>query len=112
MKSNICYFVNNTIITSDKNNEDKTGKLTPLVVSVSTDDKKQKIKGVDLIFVVDISGSMGGTRLQLVKDSLNYIVSLMNENDSISIIKFESKAFVICNLTPMTQSNKDSIKEK
>ena len=99
-------------ITRAKSHVDKTGKLTPLVVSVSTDDKKQKIKGVDLIFVVDISGSMGGTRLQLVKDSLNYIVSLMNENDSISIIKFESKASVVCNLTSMTPSNKDSIKQK
>ena len=37
---------------------EQTGSLTPLVVELSSEDKNEKIKGVDLICVVDISGSM------------------------------------------------------
>ena len=96
-------------ISRSKRHEDKTGKLTPLVVSVSTDDKNKKVKGVDLIFIVDVSGSMSGSRMTLVKESLKYMVELMNEQDSMALIKFESTASVVNGLTQMTSSNKEII---
>ena len=97
-------------ISRSKRHEDKTGKLTPLVVSVSTEDKNKKVKGVDLIFIVDVSGSMSGSRMTLVKESLTYMVDLMNEQDSMALIKFESTASVVNGLTEMTLSNKAKIK--
>ena len=76
-----------------KSHKDKSGKLTPLVISVSSDDTKTKNNYADLIFVVDVSGSMSGDRIRLVKETLNYIVDITNENDGIALIIFHSSAF-------------------
>ena len=99
-------------IERSKSHEDKTGKLTPLVVSLSTDDVKNKTTAADLIFVVDVSGSMSGTPLQLVKDTLNYIVDITNENDNIALIQFHTYATKIAGLTKMTEANKQSMRTK
>jgi Mg-chelatase subunit ChlD len=54
---------------------------------------------VDLICVINVSASMNGKKLDLVKKSLRYVLSKLNARDRISIIKFVTKAQVICNLT-------------
>ena len=95
-----------------KSHEDQTGSLTPLVISLSSDDVKEKTTNADLIFVVDISGSMSGTRLKLVKETLNYIVDITNENDNIALITFESYAHKIMGLTKMTEANKNTMRAK
>ena len=41
-----------------KSHFDQIGVLTPLVVTLSSEDITKKMKGVDLICIVDISGSM------------------------------------------------------
>jgi uncharacterized protein with von Willebrand factor type A (vWA) domain len=67
------------------------------------------MKGVDLICIVDISGSMAGDKIELVKESLKYLVNLMNEQDNFSLIVFESVAKVINEFTKMTPENKINI---
>ena len=96
-------------ITRSKRHEDQSGKLTPLVIYAKAEDKNTKVKGVDLIFVVDDSGSMSGNRLTMVKESLKYMVNLMTEDDNIALVKFNSAASVINGLTKMTESNKKTI---
>ena len=44
--------------------------------------------------------------MDLVKDTLNYLVNLMNENDKLAIITFSGWAKVKLNLIPMNDSNK------
>ena len=44
-----------------KEHEHISGPFTPLVISFTTEDKATKEKSVDLISVVDVSGSMGET---------------------------------------------------
>jgi Mg-chelatase subunit ChlD len=48
---------------------------------------------VDLVCVVDQSGSMGGEKIALLKDTLNYIVDQMGPLDRLAIISFDTKAF-------------------
>ena len=95
-----------------KNHEDQTGKLTPLVISLSSDDVKEKITNADLIFVVDVSGSMSGSAIQLVKETLNYIVDITKENDNIALITFHSSATVTQGLTKMTADGKNTMRTK
>ena len=90
--------------------EDKTGKLTPLVISLTSDDVQNKINYADLIFVVDVSGSMSGNRIKMVKETLNYIVDITNENDGIALITFHSSASLRQGLTRMTKANKNSLR--
>ena len=45
-------------------------------------------------------------RITLAKESLNYLVKVMNDQDKLGIIKFESKASTVLPLTQMSESNK------
>ena len=96
-------------INKSKRHEDKTGRFTPLVVSLSSEDKAEKVKGIDLIVIVDVSGSMSGEPIMLVKESLKYIVELMNEKDNFALVTFSSYSNIIDGLTPMTSTNKNKI---
>ena len=102
----------NLQISRSKSHEDQTGNLTPLVISLSTEDQSEKVKGVNLICIVDVSWSMNGTKLNFVKESLNYLVNLMNENDTFALIAFNNNSRVINNLTITNSNNKNEIIEK
>ena len=96
-------------ISRSRAHEDKSGPFTPLVVSFSTEDISTKVKPVDLICIVDISGSMYGDPLNLVKQSLDYLVNLMNDTDNFALVTFSNSATLEFNLTEMTQGNKEKI---
>ena len=101
--------LNNTLsieITKSKSHEDQTGQLIPLVVTISSSDIDEKVKGVDIIFVVDVSGSMAGEKLDLVKESLKYLVSIMDERDKFALVTFSDDSYIIDDLTKMTPDNK------
>ena len=98
-------------INRSKSHIDKSGNYTPLVVSLSTEDKNEKVKSVDLICIVDVSGSMSGSPINLVKESLKYLVKLMNETDNFAIVTFSSNSQIVNNLTKMTEENKNLILE-
>ena len=77
-----------------------------MVVSLSCPDQQEKMKPVDLICIVDISGSMSGDKIKLVRESLKYLVNLMNEEDNFALVKFDSYAVVVNNFTKMSEENK------
>ena len=69
---------------------DQTGDLTPLVVSLFSEDKIEKVTGVDLICIIDTSGSMSGSPISLARESLKYLVNLMTEEDNFALVEFNS----------------------
>ena len=85
---------------------DKTGDLTPLVATISSKDQTEKIRAVDLICIVDVSGSMSGDNIKLVKESLSYLVSIMNEQDNLALVTFDSSARVVTDFLAMNEENK------
>ena len=112
--SMIFYLVSNAnsptlTISRSRAHEDKSGPFTPLVVSFSTEDISTKVKPVDLICIVDISGSMYGDPINLVKQSLDYLVNLMNDTDNFALVTFSNSATLEFDLTKMTQDNKEII---
>ncbi|UJR27383.1 hypothetical protein I4U23_008673 [Adineta vaga] len=48
---------------------------------------------IDLICVVDQSGSMGGQKISLLKDTLNYIVDQLTALDRLAIVSFDTNAY-------------------
>jgi Mg-chelatase subunit ChlD len=44
--------------------------------------------GVDLICVIDVSGSMSGEKIELVKKSMSYLLEILNESDRLCIVTF------------------------
>ena len=96
-------------IERSRSHSDQTGNLTPLIVSLSSPDTQEKKKPVDLFCIVDTSGSMSGDKIKLVRESLKYLVNLMNEEDNFALIEFSSEENIINDLTKMTEENKTLI---
>ena len=96
-------------INKSKKHTDQTNDLTPLVVSISSEDVDKKIHGIYFICIVDVSGSMSGSRINLVKESLKYLVNIMNEDDYFALIKFSSSAYLVNGFTQMSSTNKITI---
>ncbi|CAF4073033.1 unnamed protein product [Rotaria sordida] len=66
---------------------------------------------IDLICVVDQSGSMSGDKIALLKHTLNYIVDQMGSLDRLAIISFHTTAFNRSNgLKLMTTENKQTLR--
>lgn len=80
-----------------KNHEDK--------VKSSTDRA-----GIDLVCVVDVSGSMQGQKLDLVKNSLRYIMKILGPQDRIALVDFHTRASVLFPFLRNTPENKEYLK--
>jgi hypothetical protein len=48
---------------------------------------------IDLICIVDQSGSMKGAKISLLKNTLNHIVDQMNSSDRLAIVSFDTAAY-------------------
>lgn len=65
-------------------------------------------KPANLVFVIDVSGSMDmENRLGLVKQSLELLVARLRSDDTVSIVAFGTRAWVVLN--PTSGSNKNTI---
>ena len=60
---------------------------------------------VDLICVIDVSGSMSGKKIQLVQETMKFLIETLTPSDRLSIITFNSSARKICGLKTVTQEN-------
>ena len=87
---------------------------TPFVLNLSTPqpDENDKKCNVDLICVIDISGSMMGEKIYQVKESLKILISLMEEKDRLCLILFNSSAENFFNLEFLTKKNKEILEGK
>jgi uncharacterized protein YegL len=87
---------------------------TPFVINLSTPQPNENDKkcNVDLICVIDVSGSMHGEKIYQVKESLKILISLMGEKDRLCLITFSSNAKNFYNLEYLTKKNKEILEEK
>ncbi len=61
---------------------------------------------VDLICVIDISGSMTGQKIDLVRSTMKYVVELLTSKDRLSIILYDELGHRICPLLLGNEVNK------
>lgn len=61
---------------------------------------------VDLVCVIDNSGSMSGRKMDNVKTTLKFLLEVMNDNDRISLIVFNTNSTVLSHLIRTTLQNK------
>jgi Ca-activated chloride channel family protein len=52
--------------------------------------KDKKAIAKDVIFVIDVSGSMGGEKIEQARDALRFCVNVLNKDDRFEIIAFSS----------------------
>ncbi|CAE6076282.1 unnamed protein product [Arabidopsis arenosa] len=61
---------------------------------------------IDLVTVLDISGSMGGTKLALLKRAMGFVIQNLGSNDRLSVIAFSSTARRVFPLTRMSDAGR------
>lgn len=61
---------------------------------------------LDLVAIIDISGSMGGPRLESAKNALSFIVHKLTGLDRLSIVTFDDKATLLCHLRRVTEAGR------
>lgn len=57
---------------------------------------------VDVVVVVDVSGSAWGTRIDGIEEALNFVIDHLNTNDRLCIVTYNHKAE---RLTPLLDMN-------
>lgn len=97
----------------------------PIINSVVTGETSHlSINGpISLIMIADTSGSMGEScdnqnqserlgfnRLDLVKHTMNTLVESLSPDDSVALVKFNSRATALTNIVNATDSNKSQLK--
>jgi Mg-chelatase subunit ChlD len=68
--------------------------------------------GVDIVAVLDISGSMTGDKLERMKDAMANVISKLGSDDRLSIVSFESSASRLTELTYMSDQGRVAARDK
>ncbi|KAK7272162.1 hypothetical protein RJT34_28593 [Clitoria ternatea] len=61
---------------------------------------------IDLVTVLDVSGSMSGTKIALVKRAMGFVIQNLSSSDRLSVIAFSSTARRVFPLQRMTDAGK------
>lgn len=73
-------------------------ETVPVMISLKTnlpknEEVEKKLEesrpSIDLICVIDRSGSMAGKKIELVKDALRQLLEMLNDNDRVSLVIFD-----------------------
>ena len=86
---------------------------TPFVVNLLAPESKEQTAqrvNADLICVIDISGSMSGAKIHLVRESLKVLIDMMDPKDRIALVLFSDNAQLYYDLNYLTPENKSKIK--
>ncbi|KAK3143138.1 hypothetical protein QOZ80_4BG0358890 [Eleusine coracana subsp. coracana] len=83
------------------------------MVKISAPLAEGKTADLDIVAVMDISGSMAGIKLQLMKEAMRHVIEKLSPDDRLSVITFSSSVDLRHKkLTPMRPSEKDFLKKE
>ena len=101
-----------SILKGDKLFNQNTPFVINLLAPEPTEQEQEGEKRVsaDLICVIDISGSMDGEKIHLVRESLKILVDMMDKNDRIALVLFDQEAQLFYKLNYLTEGNKKELK--
>ena len=85
----------------------------PVLFNIKTKEEDKNNKNVaedyrppiDLICVIDHSGSMAGAKMDLVRETLKYLVTILSPNDRLCLIIFDDKAEALTGLERVDEKN-------
>jgi uncharacterized protein with von Willebrand factor type A (vWA) domain len=81
----------------------KEETIMPAMCSIKTSGGAKS--NVDLICVIDVSGSMSGDKIQLVRDTMKFLLETLTPDDRLCIITFNDRGRRINGLKRVTKEN-------
>lgn len=81
----------------------------PVIINLKSPEINERKTNVDLVCVIDVSGSMNGPKIEQVKSSLITLISMMGSKDKIGLVLFNSQAYRYMDFTIVTNENKENI---
>ncbi|OMJ82995.1 hypothetical protein SteCoe_16209 [Stentor coeruleus] len=100
------HFARNYLTPTDISQE---WPCTVLLKAPETNETKRS--GVDIICVIDVSGSMNGDKIELVQKTLEFMITQMASDDRVSIVSFNNFSEKLLPLTVMNDSGKIKAQE-
>jgi len=76
------------------------------------EDNEDKRAPIDLVAVIDKSGSMAGEKLDLVKKTLEFVLTQLKSNDRLSVVTYDTQVNLDFGLRNMDKEGKDFALEK
>ncbi len=87
-----------------------TEQTLPILASLAVKDLLLSYQApLDLVCVLDHSGSMRGEKMELVKNTFKYLLRFLNDNDRLSIVIFNDDVSTIVPLINTTDASKGKI---
>jgi Mg-chelatase subunit ChlD len=66
---------------------------------------------IDIVCVIDKSGSMAGSKMNLLKETLKFLVEQLKEEDQLALVGFDTQVDTHLPFTKMTSDNKKKTQE-
>jgi len=76
-------------------------------VEIQYCDNSTKKTPLDIVCILDVSGSMGGSKIESLKKAVEFVISTLGDQDRLSLVAFNSQATRIHGLARMTENNKN-----
>lgn len=67
-------------------------------------------KPLNIIAVLDVSGSMSGAKIECARDSVLKLIENLTEDDTFGIVLFDTEVKTLSPMVKMTQSNRDELR--
>lgn len=74
-------------------------RLLPVAMEV---EEQEDLPGLDLVLVIDRSGSMSGEKFNMAKNAALQAVDILKERDRLAVITFDDKFYIDLPMTPIT----------
>jgi len=87
--------------------ETATGKCAGVVV-LNAPHEGHRV-GVDLVVLADVSGSMVGRKITLLRESLRFLIGELTPRDRLCVVPFNDHATPLAPLKPMNDENKAAL---
>ncbi|KAG2385519.1 hypothetical protein C9374_003334 [Naegleria lovaniensis] len=74
-------------------------------------DERKERAGIDLVCVIDKSGSMSGSKIELVKSTLAFMFDQLKPTDRVALVEFDSSVITTLAFTNMNEDGKQKAKQ-
>ncbi|KAL0480462.1 inter-alpha-trypsin inhibitor heavy chain H3 [Acrasis kona] len=82
-----------------------------VMATINAPDVEVERTPIDVTCVIDRSGSMAGDKMNLVKDTLTFMIDQLTDHDNLALIIFDDVIDTVLEFTKMTQENRTKAKD-